>query len=167
MNSQYPSPVKVLVELLFELALPLESQVGRADDQHALGQPAQLELANEQAGHDGLTSPGVVGQQEATPGGFEQMIVNSVELMRQRINPRDRETEVGIVFLGQRDANGFQTELEQARLALERGILALDLDRSQVLVRERDTTTERVGARANQVNQDESVARSGSADDAH
>ena len=50
------------VELLLELALPLEGEVGRADDQDALGEAAQLELPDQETRHDGLARPGVVGQ---------------------------------------------------------------------------------------------------------
>ncbi len=95
------------------------------------------------------------------------MIVNSVELMRQRIDPRDGKAEVGVVFLGQGDADGFEAEFEQARLALEDGLLALDLDGGQVLVRQGDAPPECVGARADQVDQDETVTGGGGADDAH
>ena len=38
-----------VVELLLQLALPLEGEVGRADDQDALGEPPSFELADEQA----------------------------------------------------------------------------------------------------------------------
>jgi hypothetical protein len=46
---------------LLQLALPLKREIRRAHDQDSLGQAAQLELADEKAGHDGLASTGVVG----------------------------------------------------------------------------------------------------------
>ena len=85
---------ELLVELLLQLALPLEGEVGRADDQDALGEAAQLQLADEQARHDRLAGAGVVGQQEAHAGELEQVVVDRLELVRQRIDARDREPEV-------------------------------------------------------------------------
>jgi hypothetical protein len=37
------------VELLFQFSLPLEGEVGRADDQDAFGETPKLQLANEKA----------------------------------------------------------------------------------------------------------------------
>ena len=159
--------VEGLLETIGQFTLPLEGEVGRADDEHALDQATKLQFLEQQTRHDRFSRTSVVSQEKPAPGGLEKVIVNSVELMRQGIDPRDGETEVGVVFLGQRDADGFEAELEQARLALEDGFLALDLDGCQVLVRERHAAPERVGARADQVDQDEAVAGRGRADDAH
>ena len=74
---------ELLVELLLQLALPLEGEVGRADDEDALGQPAQLQLADEQAGHDRLAGAGVVGEEEADAGELEEVVVDRLELVRQ------------------------------------------------------------------------------------
>ena len=52
------------IELLLQLALPLEGKVCGTDDQNALGKTAQFQLADEQARHDGLARTGVVGKQE-------------------------------------------------------------------------------------------------------
>lgn len=55
---------ELLIELLFELALPLESQVGRRDDENTFGKAAKVELADQQAGHDRFARARVVNQQE-------------------------------------------------------------------------------------------------------
>ena len=60
--------LELLVELLLQLALPLEGEVGRADDEDALDQAAQLQFPDEQPGHDRLAGAGVVGEQEADLG---------------------------------------------------------------------------------------------------
>ena len=106
------------VELLLELALPLEGEVGRADDQDALGEAAQLELADEQARHDGLAGAGVVGQQEPHARELEQVVVDRLELMRKRIDARDREPEVGIELVGDAQGVGLQAEAQQAPVAI-------------------------------------------------
>ena len=53
-----------LIELFFQLPLPLELQVRRTDDKNTLGKSAQLEFTDEEAGHDGFSGSGVVGEQE-------------------------------------------------------------------------------------------------------
>ena len=108
------------VELLLQLALPLEGEVRGADDQDALGEPAQLEFADEQARHDGLARAGVVGQQEAHARELEQVVVDRFELMRQRIDARDREPEVGIELVGDAERVGLEAKPQQASVAVER-----------------------------------------------
>ena len=51
-----------LAEFLIQLALPLERQVGRTDDENPLGEAAELQLLEEQARHDRLAGAGIVGQ---------------------------------------------------------------------------------------------------------
>ena len=48
-----------------QFPLPVAHQPGWRNDQHPAHQPAQQHLANQQAGHDGLASAGVVGEQKA------------------------------------------------------------------------------------------------------
>ena len=79
---------KLGIELLLQFALPLEGEVGRADDQNAFGEPPKLQLANEKAQHDRLARAGVVGQQEPHAGKLEQVVVDRLELMRQWIDTR-------------------------------------------------------------------------------
>ena len=114
-----------VVELLLQFALPLEGEVGRADDQDALGEAAELQLANEQARHDRLARAGVVGQQEPHARELEQVVVDRLELMRQRIDARDRETEVRIELVGDAEGVGLEAEAEQAAVAVE-GVLRLE-----------------------------------------
>ena len=111
-----------VVELLLQLALPLEGEVRRADDQDALGEAAQLQLADEQARHDRLAGAGVVGQQEPHARELEQVVVDRFELMRQRIDARDREPEVGIELVGDAERVGLEAEPQQASVAVE-GVL--------------------------------------------
>ena len=108
------------VELLLQFALPLEGEVGRADDQDALGEAAQLQLANEKARHDRLAGAGVVGQQEAHARELEQIVVDRLELMRQRIDARDREAEIGVELVGDAEGVGLKAKAEQSAVAVER-----------------------------------------------
>ena len=54
--------LELLPELVLHLPLPLEGQVGRCDDEGALGEASDLQFLEQQAGHDGLAGPGVVRQ---------------------------------------------------------------------------------------------------------
>src|SRR6266404_5626027 len=78
--------VKLLLKPVGHFTLPLESKVSRADDEHPVGQTAQLEFLEQQARHDGFAGACVVGQQESHTCGLEQVIVNGVQLVRQRVN---------------------------------------------------------------------------------
>ena len=107
------------VELLLQFALPLKGEVGRADDQDALGEPPKLQLANEKAGHDRLARAGVVGEQEPHPRELKQVVVDRLELMRQRIDARDREAEIRIKLVGDAQSIGLKAEAEQSAVAVE------------------------------------------------
>ena len=69
--------------LSLQFALPLEGEVGRADDQNPLGQSAQLEFADQQARHDRLARAGIIGQQETHARQLQQVVVNGFKLVRQ------------------------------------------------------------------------------------
>ena len=105
--------LELLVELLLQLALPLEGEVGRADDEDALDQAAQLQFADQQAGHDRLARAGVVGEQEAHPRELEQIVVNRLKLVRQRIDAADRQAEIRIELVGDAEGIGLQAEPQQ------------------------------------------------------
>ncbi len=108
------------VELLLELALPLEGEIGRTDDQDALGEAAELEFTDEQPGHDRLASAGVIRQQESYACELEEVVVDRFELVRQRVHPRDREPEVGVELVGDAEGVGLEAEAQKAPIAVVR-----------------------------------------------
>ena len=108
---------ELLVELLLKLALPLEGEVGRADDQDAIGQAAKLQFADQQPGHDGFAGAGVIGEQETDAGELEQVVVNRLKLMRQRIDARDGKSEIGIEFVGDPKRVGLKPQPKQIAIA--------------------------------------------------
>ena len=116
---------ELLVELLLEFPLPLEGEVGRADDQNALGQAAQLQFPDQQAGHDRLAGAGVVGQEEAHAGELQQVVVDRLELVRQGIDARDRQAEVRIELVGDAERVSLDAQAKQAAVAVE-GVLRVD-----------------------------------------
>ncbi|MBF8306153.1 MAG: hypothetical protein HW398_1341, partial [Acidobacteria bacterium] len=108
--------VEALLEFVGHFALPLEGEVGRTHNQDAFGEPAQFQFLDQQARHDGLAGARIVGEQEAAPRRFQQVIVNRVELVRQGIDPRNGKAEVGVVFLRQRNAERFDAEFDEPRV---------------------------------------------------
>ena len=49
---------------------------------------------------------------------FEQVVVDRLELMRQRVNARDREPEVGIELVSDAQGVGLQAEAQKAPVAV-------------------------------------------------
>ena len=90
------------------------------DDEGALDQAANLQLLEQQAGHDRLAGAGVVGEQEADARQLEEVVVDRFELVRQRIDAGDGEREVGVVLVGQAEAHGLDAEAEACGIAVER-----------------------------------------------
>ena len=159
--------LKILLKLVGHFTLPLEGEVGRADDEHALDQTAQLEFLEQQAGHDGLAGPCVVGQKETHAGGFEQVVVNGIKLVGQRVHTAQRQAEERVVFLGERNAEGFDAQLHEARVAGGAGFRGFGPDRLAIVRRQRDAAAEGLGARADEVDDLEAIPNGRDADDAH
>ena len=113
---------ELLVELLQEFPLPLESQVGGADDEYPLHQAPELELPDEKAGHDGLAGAGVVGQQEPDAGQLHEVLVDRLQLVGQRIHAGDGEAEVGVELVGDAQSVGIQGQLQQVPVAVVGGV---------------------------------------------
>ena len=85
-----------------------------------LHQAADLQLLEQQPGHDRLAGAGVVGQQEADARQLEEVVVDRLELVGQRIDAGDGEGEVGIVLVGQAQAHGLDAQAEPRGVAVER-----------------------------------------------
>ena len=64
--------VELLAELVGQLALPLERQVGRRDDQRAADQSPRFEFLQKEPGHNRLTGARIIGKLPAVGvvGGF-------------------------------------------------------------------------------------------------
>ena len=108
---------ELFVELLLELALPLEGEIGRCDDEDPLRKATQLQLADQETRHDRLARARVVGEQEAHPGELEQMVVDRFQLVGQRIDTRDRKPEIGVELPGNPERVGLETEAQELAIA--------------------------------------------------
>jgi hypothetical protein len=111
--------LEALAELVLQLPLPLEGEVRRCDNECAADQAAGLQFFEQEPRHDRLAGARVVGQQEADAREFEEVAVDRLELVRERIDAGDRQREEGIVFVGQSQPMGFDPQPEQSRVAVE------------------------------------------------
>ncbi len=73
---------------------------------------AELQLLDQQAGHDRLAGAGVVGQQEAQAGLRQHFEVDGFDLVRQRADARQAHGKMPVVGVGQADAGGFDQQPE-------------------------------------------------------
>ncbi len=112
--------LEVLAEAVFHFPLPLEGEIRRGDDERPLDQPPDLQFLVQQPGHDGLACARIVGQEEANPGHLQEVVVDRLKLVGQRIDAGDGQREVGIVFVGQRQPHGFDAQAEVLGIAVER-----------------------------------------------
>ena len=104
--------VERLAEPAQQLVLPLDRQRRRAEDEHALDGLAELQLLDEQAGHDRLAGAGVVGEQEAQPRLRQHLLVDGLDLVRQRADARQADGELAVVGVGQPDAGRLDEEAQ-------------------------------------------------------
>ena len=118
--------------------------------------PRNLSSLMRQPGHDGLPGPRIVGNQEPDAGLGEQMAVDGIHLVRQRIDLGHGDGEVRVVLVGQPDAMGFGGKAEVGRVAVEGGQLARlrDLDRAVELLGLEQLGPEPLGVQADRLNLD-------------
>ena len=125
--------LEVLAELVLHFALPLEGEIGRRDDQRALDQAADLQLLEQQAGHDRLARARIIGQEEADARQLHEVVVDGLKLVRQRIDAGDGEGEVRVVLVGEAEPQRLDAEPEAARVAIERLLLRRYFERRQLV----------------------------------
>ena len=104
--------------LIDKFALPLKGMVGGADHQDPLDEAPQLEFADQQARHDRFSRAGVVGEQEAHAGQLQEVLVDGLKLVRQRVHPRDGKAEIGIELVGDTQPVGLQGRPQQPAIAI-------------------------------------------------
>ena len=102
-----------------QLVLPLLDQAARGDDQAALEVAADHQLLDEQPGHDGLAGAGIVGEQEAQRLARQHLAVDGRDLVRQRLDLRGADREVGVEEMGEPDAVSLGGEPEQVAVGIE------------------------------------------------
>ena len=108
--------LKRLVEEPQHLVLPLNGQ-GRGDqDEAALDGLPQLQLLDQQTGHDRLAGAGIVREQEAQPRLRQHLQVDRLDLVRQRADAGQTDRELPVVGVGEADAGGLHEESQPVRI---------------------------------------------------
>ena len=105
-----------LAEETQQLVLPLEGERGRDQDEAAVDRLPQLELLDQQAGHDRLARAGVVGQQEAQPRLRQHLPVDRLDLVRQGADARQADRELPVPGPGEPDAGGLDQQADLLRI---------------------------------------------------
>jgi hypothetical protein len=98
---------------------PLVGQVGGHDDQRAFDQAPEFEFLDEQPGHDGLASAGIIGEEEADARLGQQVVVDRVHLMREWIDLRHRHGKMRVVLERQANSVRFGGESEMRGIAIK------------------------------------------------
>ena len=106
-------------EFLGHFVLPLLDQRARRDDEAALQIAPDQQLLDEQARHDGLAGAGIVGEQEAQRLPRQHLAIDRRDLMRQRLDLRRRDGDVGVEEIGEADAVGLGGKPKQAAVGVE------------------------------------------------
>ena len=105
-----------LAEEAQQLVLPLDGQRRRNEDQAALDGLAELELLDEEAGHDRLARAGVVGEQEAQPRLRQHLAVDRFDLVRQGADAGEADRELAVVGMSEADTGGLDQEPQPFRV---------------------------------------------------
>ena len=75
-------------------------------------------LFQQQAGHHGLAGAGVVGEQKTHARQLDELVVDRLKLVRQRIDARNREREVRVVLVGGLQPHRLDAQAEAKRIAI-------------------------------------------------
>ena len=121
-----------------ELVLPLLHQGARRHHQDPLHVAADGQLANVEAGHDGLAGARVVGQHEPQRLDGHHAVVDGFDLVGKRIDVGGGDRRVRIEQVGRPDATGFGSQLEQAPVPVERPRIVCGREGEAFLIGSRD-----------------------------
>ena len=106
-------------ELLGHFVLPLLDEAAGRNDQAPFEIAADQQLLDEEARHDRLASAGVVGEQEAQWLAWKHLAIDGGDLMRQRLDLRRRDRDVGVEEISQTNAVRLGREAQQSAVGVE------------------------------------------------
>ena len=75
----------------------------------------------------------IVGEQEADAGDLEEVLVDRLELVGQRIDAGDGEREIGVVLVGEPEAVPLDAQPEPEGVPVERSFLGADRELRDLL----------------------------------
>ena len=111
---------EVEMEPLPQLVLPLHHKGSRRHDENSFCVAADGQLPDVEAGHDRLARARVVGEDETKRLDGHHLVVDRLDLMRERLDVGGLHGHVGVEKMGRFDATGLGRQLEQASVAVER-----------------------------------------------
>ena len=114
-------------EFLGHFVLPLLDQRARRDDEASLQVAPDQQLLDEQARHDRLAGARIVGEQEAQRLAREHLAIDRRDLMRQCLDLRCGDGDVGVEEIGEADAVRLGGEPKQTAVGIE-GVSPAGLD---------------------------------------
>ena len=106
-------------ELLGHFVLPLLDEAARSNDQATFQVAPDQQLLDQQPRHDRLASARVVGEQEAQRLAWKHLAVDGGDLVRQRLDLRRGDRDVGVEEIGKTNAVRLGREAQQAAIGVE------------------------------------------------
>ena len=106
-------------EFVGQLVLPLLDQPARRHHQASLQVAARHQLLDQEAGHDGLAGAGIIGQQKAQRLARQHLAIDGGDLVRQRLDQRRVDRQVGIEKVGKPDAQRLRSQPQQMTVPIE------------------------------------------------
>jgi hypothetical protein len=91
----------VLAELVLQLALPLEVRLAGVTMSVRFTRPRIFSSLISSPAMIVLPAPGIVGEQEADARQLQEVVVDRLELVGQRVDAGDGQGEVGVVLVRQ------------------------------------------------------------------
>ena len=111
---------EVEMEPLPQLVLPLNHQGAGRHDEDPLQVAAEGQFPDVEAGHDRLACARVIGKDETKRLDGHHLVVDRLDLMRERIDIGGLHRYVGIEQMSRLDAAGLRRQLEQPSVAVKR-----------------------------------------------
>ena len=107
------------MEFLEEFVLPLFRKTAGADDKTAPEVAARKEFLDEEAGHDGLARTGVVRKDVAQGQAAQHFLIDSGNLMWQRLDIAGVDGEIRVEVMGVVYTPRFRSEAELCTVGVE------------------------------------------------
>ena len=117
---------EVEAELEVQLVLPLLDEPAGRDDEAAAHVVSQDQLLDVEAGHDRLARARIVGEQEAERHPGQHLLVDGLELVRERPDVAGGDRQEGVVLGRLEDAHGLRGQAELRAVGVERAAVLRD-----------------------------------------
>jgi hypothetical protein len=107
------------MELLVHFVLPLLGEAAWTADQTASKISSRNQFLDEKPGHDRLSSPRIVGEEESQRLALQHVAVHGSDLMRQRVDDRRVNCQYWVKEMGETNALRFGYQPEESAIPVE------------------------------------------------